>query len=162
MSGPATPPTGGAGPGQQPPGAYPMQHLSEQRIEPGRSRTPIVVAVVVAIVLVAAGVVAYFAVSPGGGGGNRAAYCAELGKATHGGRLSQVVTGGGTASDPLAEIARLRKLAPSSVSGHWAHLSRVAAQAQTGKVPADALGLLNDVSAIRADAKSACNLDIGL
>jgi hypothetical protein len=162
MSGSWTPPTGGDGPGQQPPGAYPIQHLSEQRIEPGRRRTPIVVAVVVAVVLVAAGVVAYLAINQGGGGGNRAAYCAELRKATHGGRLSQVLSGGGTPADPFAEITRLRRLAPSSVRSHWVHLAKVAAQAQAGQPPRDALGLLDDVSAIRADAKSACNLDLRL
>jgi hypothetical protein len=162
MSGSWTPPTGGDGPGQQPPGAYPIQHLSEQRIEPGRRRTPIVVAVVVAVVLVAAGVVAYLAINQGGGGGNRAAYCAELRKATHGGRLSQVLSGGGTPADPFAEITRLRRLAPSSVRSHWVHLAKVAAQARAGQPPRDALGLLDDVSAIRADAKSACNLDLRL
>jgi hypothetical protein len=163
MSGtPVTPSSGGDGQGQHPPGAYPIQQLSEQRVERGRSRMPMLVALVVAVLLAVGGVVAYFAVSARGGGGNRAAYCTELRKATHGGHLSKVLPGRASTADPLSELTKLRRLAPGSVRAHWAHLSKVASQARAGQVPIDALGLLNDATAIRDDAKSGCHLDIGL
>lgn len=120
------------------------------------------IALVLALVLVVGGVVAYFELSGRGGGGNRAAYCAELRKATHGGQLSKVLPGQASAANPLGELTKLRNLAPASVGDHWAHLFKVAAQARAGQLPVDALGLLNDVTAIRDDAKSGCHLDIGL
>lgn len=150
------PPYGETPSGWHPP--YPQQQLLPQEVKPGRSRLPMVVAAAATALLLVGGLLAWWLLRDDGEQ-NRAAYCAALRTATHGGELPSELQG--SLQEAATTLGRVRDLAPAAVRSQWEDLLAIVAHPPSGRVDiATGLRVVNDLRVIVADANGKCGLDI--
>lgn len=136
--------------------------MSQQEVKPGRNRKPLYIGLVVALVLIIGGVVAWQLLKDDGEG-TRAAYCSALSDLTNDGDLMSAVSTADASS--LAQIERVRQLAPNAVRDDWDTLQSVVSSAQNEPDAIDMSAVLEAATALRAissDAESECGITMDL
>jgi hypothetical protein len=153
-------PTGPVPPASSP-GGYPHQELTEQHVQPGRSRLPWLVAGVVVLCGVVA--LALWLVLDDDGESSREAYCAALRDVTNDGDLTAAIEDADEETGTrLREVA---DLAPDAVAGDWDVLADLAedpaALAESNSLRS-ALEAWNALRTIARDAEDNCDLSLDL
>jgi hypothetical protein len=131
---------------QPPQGGYPQQELLPQDVQPGRSRTPLVVALIVVLALVGGGIAAWLLLRDNGES-TRAEYCAAIKKVAPTGDLTSAVAGDQNSISDQAK--HLADLAPSSVSGDWKTLEDFVASVEKSRDNLDVTSALSALGALK-------------
>lgn len=154
------PPPGSQPPPGWPPGGYPQQTLSNQDVQQGRSRKPLVIGLVVALLLAAGGLVAWQLLKDDGEG-TRAAYCSALRNVTHNGDLMEAIAAADAST--LTRLTKVQQLAPSVIKDDWNSFQSLAQSTQSGNVDYNvAIKALTALKNIADDAKSNCSITINV
>ena len=140
------PPQSGGQYGQPPPTAYPQQELLPQDVQPGRSRTSLIVGLIVVLALVGGGIAAWLLLRDNGES-TRAAYCAAIKKAAPSGDLTSAVTGSQSSLSDQAK--QLADLAPGAVSGDWKTLESFVASVEKSQNNLDVTSALSALGALK-------------
>ncbi len=141
---------------------YPRQELLPQQVQPHRRRTWLIVVSAVVVVAVVCGVVVWRLTS-GGDSGDRAAYCQRVRQLVNAGAAGGLAhaPGSGSVDRLLGRLDSLRAVAPPAVRPAWDDLVAAVGHAGPGGPGGfDAVGVLNDVQVIVADANSNCGTHI--
>jgi hypothetical protein len=140
------PPQPGHQYGQPPQSGYPQQELLPQDVQPGRSRTPLIVGLIVVLALVGGGIAAWLLLRDNGES-TRAEYCAAIKKATPSGDLTSAVAGDQSALSDQAK--QLADLAPSSVSDDWKTLEDFVASVEKSQNNLDVTSAVAALGALK-------------